>query len=403
MRGKGLLSVLESFWTSHKKPILIVLCVGLALIAAQRTVSGFQELIFKPDGAVDLDMRYDDVHRWFGGRSFESYTEAVYPPASMVVLWPFVGWPSWPLARWLWALTSAAALAWLAWFTIKECGRRDPWERSFVALVPLAGYMVRAVLVNGQLPIHLLPAILGGVILLERGEPGWKRDLGAAALMILAATKPTIGGPFLLFLLFARRPVRPIVLASTGYAALTVFASLFQPGSLVTQLVEWYGRARSVTDRLSVQTHANFPSWLHSLGLDKLNLVASVLALVLLACLLYFFRRSDVWLRLGLAAIAARFWGLHNRYDDILLVIPLIALVRIVVRWKPGARSEAAALVMTLLLGLSLMVPARMLMSSGRWTTIVESFQTVTWLAAFLYLAFRAYKENREALVPLPA
>jgi hypothetical protein len=397
VKGKSFAARLETLWASHKKLILVVLCLGLGLIAAQRLASGFRELIFKPDGAVDLGLRYDDVHRWFGGESFAGHNDAVYPPASMVVLWPFVGWESWPLARWLWALTSLAVLAWLAWFAARECRCPDPWVRAVPALVPLAAYTARAVLVNGQLVLHLLPAILGGVVLVERGEPGWKRDLGAAGLMILAVTKPTVGAPFLLILLFARRPVRPIALVGVGYAALTAFGSLFQPGGLVAQLSAWYGRARTSTLAASSQSHANIASWLHGLGLESLNLPLSVAAVALLAALLYAFRRSDVWLRLSLAAVVARFWSFHFRYDDMLLVIPLIALIRVVARWRTGTRPETAALAMTALLGLSLMVPARVLMPGGRWTAIVESGQTFIWLAAAAYLAFRARREHRSA------
>ncbi len=404
MRRKERPAALEAAWARHKKPILVALGLGLAFFSVQRLASGFRALVLDPAGAVDLGLRSIDVHTWFSGGSLAGFNEAVYPPASMAMLWPFVGWASLPLTRWLWALTSAAALCGLAWFAVKECGRRDPREKAVLALIIPATYTVRAVLVNGQLLLHLLPAILGGVILLERREPGWKRDLGAAALMILAVTKPTVGAPFLLFLLFARRPVRPMALAAIGYAALSAFGSVFQPGGLWTQLGEWYGRARAITGQLANQTHANIPSWLHRLGLDDLNLPLSLLALALLAGLLYAFRRSDIWLRLGMAAVVTRFWSFHHRYDDILLIIPLFALVRIGIGWRPGAKTEGTALSAALLLGLSLMVPARLLAPGGRWTGPVESFQTIIWLGALACLVFLAAKEARRAvLAPAPS
>jgi hypothetical protein len=384
-------------WQTHRKSILIPLCALLVVIAAQRLASGFYELIWKPGGAVDLDFRYRDVHFWFEGKSLAEERTAVYPPASLAVLWPFIGWVSWPAARWLWALTTAAALAWLASFAARESGVKRFWERTAVALLPLAVYAARAVMVNGQLALHLLPPLLGGVALLDRRPSGWKRDLCVAGLFLLGSVKPTVALPFLLFLIAAKRPIRPILIFTAGYAALTAVASLFQPGSISTQLLQWYGRASREAAAMSAHAHANLQSWLGKLGLQGLNLPVSLLVLALLGLLLLLYRRSDVWIRLGMAAVVARIWSFHFRYDDMLLIVPLIAVIRLLTRDRAAGEGKGAAALIMILLGFSLLAPARLMFLARPWSSLFESTQTLIWLAALAYLAYRARREDRAA------
>ena len=381
-------------WQAHRKWVLALLCFVLIVGAAQRLADGFYELIWKTDGAIDLNLRYQEVHQWFASDSLAGDAIAVYPPASLAVQWPFVGWESWLLARWLWALTTAAALAWLAYFAVKESGAKGMWERAVVALLPLAVYTTRAVIVNGQLMLHLLPPLLGGVILLDRRPSGWKRDLGAAGLLLLGAVKPTVALPFLLFVLMAKRPVRPILLIASGYAALTVVASFFQSGPILTQMLQWYGRSSRDTILESAQAHANIHSWLGRFGLQGLNLPASLLILALLGLLLYIYRRSDVWIRLGMAAVVVRFWSFHYRYDDMLLIIPLIALIRLVMRTEGATEGKGAAVLMMLLLGFSLLAPARLMFLAKPWSSLFESTQTLIWLASLAYLVYRARQDH---------
>lgn len=394
MAGHDALANMGKRWQAHGKWVLVLLCFILVVIAAQRLAGGFYELTWKTGGAVDLKHRYREVHFWFEGKSIADDPSAVYPPASLAVLWPFVGWESWPLARWLWALTTAAALAWLAYFAAKESGAKGMLERAVVALLPLAVYASRAVIVNGQLMLHLLPPLLGGVVLLDRRPSSWKRDLGAAGLLLLGAVKPTVALPFLLFVVVAKRPVRPILFITTGYAALTAFASLFQPGSIIAQMLQWYGRASREAGLSSAQAHANIHSWLGSLGLQRLNLPVSLLILALLGVLLHVYRRSDVWIRLGMAAVVARIWSHHYRYDDMLLIIPLIALIRLAMRAEGAKEGKGAAMLMVLLLGFSLLAPARLMFLARPWTSLFESTQTLIWLASLAYLVYRARRDH---------
>ena len=67
-----------------------------------------------PAGALDLMLRFTETRLWFAGQPvYEIEKTGVYPPATYLLLWPFLGWLNSMHARWLWALTSVLALAWL--------------------------------------------------------------------------------------------------------------------------------------------------------------------------------------------------------------------------------------------------------------------------------------------------
>ena len=65
--------------------------------------------------------------------------------------------------------------------------------------------------------------------------------------------------------------------------------------------------------------------------------------LVLLGAWVFMRRRADVLILLGVAAIVARFASYHGWYDDVLLFMPLVALIRCArVAEAPRARAVAA-------------------------------------------------------------
>src|SRR5438477_3855087 len=67
-----------------------------------------------PAGAVDLRFRVDEVTRWFSGQPlYGEIASAVYPPASLLVLWPIVGWLPFAIVRWVWGAILCGSLAWL--------------------------------------------------------------------------------------------------------------------------------------------------------------------------------------------------------------------------------------------------------------------------------------------------
>ena len=361
----------------------------MALAAIQRLTDGFLQLVWAPTRPVDLAIRWREVQDWFAGQPVYGGGFAVYPPASYPLLWPLLGWVDFTQARWLWGVTTLGTLAWLAWIIARESGTKSGAGRTVAGLLPLAVYAARAVMVNGQLALHLLPPLLSGLLLVTRRPPSWGRDLGSAALLLIALTKPSLTAPFMWMLLTARGPLRPITLLVLGYAGLTMLAAVFQPASTVALLGQFVGGAVLDAARASAQSHANVHGWIDVLGLGRGYTIASLTALLALGwwtC----YRAPDAgpWVRLGVAALVARFWTFHYRYDDMLVLVSAVALIRIVNR-EPLDRGAA---VMLALLTATLLIPARLFFPPSPWQAI-EGVQTVVWLAALGYLVHRARRD----------
>jgi len=154
-------------------------------------------------GAIDLKQRYEEIRLWVECKNvYEGASTAVYPPASNVILWPLIGWMKIQPARWLWALTSMGSLYWLICIFLRESEAIESSERQFIALIPLATYGAGATIGNGQLIVHLMPALLSGLLLLREDKAKWKNDLAAACLLLFAFVKPSVAAPFFWIVLF---------------------------------------------------------------------------------------------------------------------------------------------------------------------------------------------------------
>src|SRR3546814_1321292 len=75
--------------------------------------------------------------------------------------------------------------------------------------------------------------------------------------------------------------------------------------------------------------YGNLHFWLGQLGLRDWIFPASGLAFALHGLWAWRHREADLWVRIGVAAIVARLWAYHRVYEDLLLVLPLIALYRL--------------------------------------------------------------------------
>ena len=116
------------------------------------------------------------------------------------------------------------ALVWLVRIVVRESGAATRLERAFVALIPLSMYATGATIGNGQLTVHILPALLTGLLLLSQKRSGWGRDALAAALILLSLVKPAVSIPFFWIVLFVPGRLRPAILVTFGYVAVTFFA-----------------------------------------------------------------------------------------------------------------------------------------------------------------------------------
>jgi hypothetical protein len=291
----------------------------------------------------------------------------------------------------MWAVTTIAALGWLVCLVVRESGANTRLERVFVALMPFSMYATGAAIGNGQLIIHLLPALLCGLLLLYSRPSGWRTDISAAFLMLLTLVKPTVSFPFFWLVLFTSR-VRPAVLVVLGYVGLTVFAASFQHSSFSTLLRELLSQPT-----LGQRGQANLQAWLISLGLREWAFPAAAAVLAALGLWTYLHRRVDFWLLLGVAALAARLWTYHRWYDDLLILFPMVALFRIA-KTGPSDGSDLLAGVLLAITVLAMLAPGGLYLFPSPWNTFYMSAQVVVWLAILSFLLDRARREKYAAV-----
>jgi hypothetical protein len=369
----------------------------MAIIAVIWLGYEFWRLLWQPGimGAVDLKLRHEEVHRWFAGLPvYSEFRTATYPPASFVLLWPLIGWLDITPTRWLWAATSVLALLWLIYLLIQAARTRRRETRAFIALLPLSGYAAGAAIGNGQLIVHLLPVLVAGLMLLEQDRQGWRRRAVGAALLLVTLVKPAVFAPFFWIVLFRPGRWRLAMAMALSYAALTLFAAQFQATPLPILLGEWLARSETTA---AGSMGANLHAWLAALGGRSSLSAVSVLALALLGWWVYRHRRADLWLLLGVTACVSNLWAYHLWYDDLLLLLPMVALFRLA-NWQ--GRTERERVRAAVLLGalvITGLAPGGLYLLPSPWNAVYVGVQTVVRLLTLAFLLTETrMEESRE-------
>ncbi len=410
-RGRfNTVSAIKDGWIAHKRLILRTAVLAMSFAAVVWLGYEFYRLLWQPDqigpipihpGAIDLKQRHDDVHHLFAGEPiYVVGRTAPYPPGSLAMLWVFLGWLEVVPATWLWAATTVAMLGWLVCLSVRESLADTPLEKLFVALMPLSMYATGATIGNGQLLVHLLPVLLTGLFLLASGPRRWPWDFLAASLVLFSLIKPSFAVPFFWIVLFTPGRVRPALLVCVGYVALTLFAASFQDASVFALMEQWLDRATNISSGAS----QNWSSWdLHvlmgALGRKDLIAPASLLVLCGLGLWVYLHRRVDPWTLVGVTGIVARLWTYHGWYDDLLILLPMIALFRWV---KQRADLDGYSLLAGTLLGTTLVVtlaPGGLYLLPAPFKTLYIGLQTLVWIADLAFLLFIA-RHDRRTMVP---
>lgn len=351
-------------------------------------------------GAIDLRQRHSEMQAWFTAKPvYGEIVTAVYPPASYVILWPLMGWLTVTAARWFWAATAIIALIWTAFLCVRESGACTPLQRAFVGLMPLSMYATGATIGNGQLLVHILPGLMAGLLLLKRRETSWRNDLLVAALMLMALVKPTVSAPFFWIVLFVPGRLRPAMIVSIGYGLLSVLAALFQKTGIFTLLSKWTDRAAVGVEWGTARGGvANQHSWLETIKLEGLEGTSSLIALMILGFWIYRNRRTDIWILMSVTAVVARFWTYHMWYDDLLILLPMVALFRIANQHTPVAAADWLAGPLLAITMLSLIAPGGLYLFPMPWNTLYVVLQTITWVAVLIFLINHA-RIDRKALL----
>jgi hypothetical protein len=392
----------RSWWVDHDKALL---CIGASvmLVAALAWLAyEFWRLLWQPEplGAIDLRILHRLVDGWFAGRPvYRDVRDAIHPPATYALLWPLLGWLPLTAARWLWAVTTVAALGWLSYIVVQKSQAQTIFERAVAALMPVSMYATGAAIGNGQLIVHLLPILVTGLVLLQPRQREWRVDLLAALLILITFVKPSVSLPFFWIVLFIPDSPRPALLVALGYFALSLFAVSFQEADIMTLVRGWLARSSEIAVGPGQGNVANLHVWLGNLALEQWILPTSLIVLLALGFWIYRYRHVDLWLLLGVTAYVTRFWTYHRWYDDLLILLPMVALFRIA---KQPAACEGADIVAGILLAVTIvamLAPGGLFLFPPPWNLRYVTGQIIVWIVGLIFLLYQAWQIKKHRLM----
>jgi hypothetical protein len=167
------------------------------------------------------------------------------------------------------------------------------------------------------------------------------------------------------------------------------FKRVARDGSVLTI---WSKRATQAAGIGSVRGgYASAHDLLAALGLSAWNLPVSLAILIVLGGWVFRHRRVDLWLLLAVTAIVARMWTYHRWYDDLLLVLPLIALFRITKMPSSSPRTRVLAALVFFWVWLFLLAPG--VLYTVPHPEILVHIQVTGWIAALVFLLLEARRE----------
>lgn len=351
------------------------IAAALAAVAAKRIVLQSSELLSGTSyaAAFDLRLRYVETTRWMAGLPVYAETKSNYPPATYAFLGPLIGPFEWPTVRFVWLVVSLAALAALSWMAVRAVEPR-PAPRALAAVLPWAVYGSALTLGVGQLGLICLAAGLGGVLLARRAK-GLAGTAGAGLLFTLSLVKPTLTAPLFWLLLLASPAAACATVVLYGIA--TLAASALQPEPLSRLLAGWIENGHLHAAR----GYGNVADWATALGLGGWILPLAFAMLAGLFVWVVRHRRGDLWILLGVSTFVARFFTYHYYVDDLLILVPMIALLRLATGAHPPLRVRGAASGAFLLAALAQLTPTRWFTELGPGIAqATEGFHTIVWL-----------------------
>lgn len=337
-------------------------------------------------GAIDLKQRMAENRDWASGTDPRNLS-STYPPATYVILWPLVGWLPAAENRVFWFLVNVASLGWLIQILERESGAGSRAERRFVATLAVANYATGACLGNGQLSVPLLAPMVAGLLLAGGPASGLRADLSATLLILLALVKPSVAAPFFWIVMFVPGRPRPALLGIGGYSFLTLVASWVNGSSVPDLVRSFLGAAGQTVDRgVAPFSHGNLQSLLSALGLSAWLSLGSMLLLVAAGLFVAVHRRRDIWLLIGVCALVSHFWTYHGWYDDVLLVLPVISLMRLVAsRVAMGGARRVATMLVALTVA-TLLPPGGTYLFPLPWNQVYVAGQALVWLSMLGFL-----------------
>lgn len=363
----------------------------MCVLAVLRLAYQFWRLLLDQNrnGAIDLRIMHEFVDSWFKG---EPLKEILHLPATYVMLWPFTGLISFESARWLWAVLYIVSLIWCSSIVIAETGIKKREEILFAVLFILSIYPTGITIGNGQVILFLLPAILTAVLMGRGRESDMAKDIIISFLFLFSSLKITVTAPFFLISLITQRAFRPLLIAACGYIILTYIAISYRDTGLIQTLQVWLVDSSA---KATTRGYANLHIWLGSLGLKQLIFPFSFVFISAFGVWLFIFRKIDIWIQLGVAAIVARIWTYHRLYDDLLIIVPMITIFRIVKSNQLSRNESLVADLLLLISWLGLLSPGFFLQLPFPLGTLSRTCQAIIWISMLIFLIYCSYKTKQ--------
>jgi hypothetical protein len=261
---------------------------------------------------------------------------STYPPPGMFFFTLAMAWVPWDALLPFWLLVNGLALALLAsllraWVQELAGNRALPWWDLPPYLVCLALMLwwppVQEIVRTSQFGLIIALELVLGLRWMR------SREMLSGLCFSLALFKPHIALPFLLLPLFEGRWRALLTVAVTQLAAWFAVAAWVRAPPL--QLVEhWLGISPYM-----LQGAYTIQEFYNKLQLDPATGTLITLAFAT-ACAgwTWLHRRADLHTLAGFVAFASVLWMYHERYDYVVLLLPLVA----VAWWSASSRRDAA-------------------------------------------------------------
>ena len=374
----------------------------MTLLALLKLGAEFGRLLFEtgPTGAVDLRFFHRHVANWFARGDLQA--DLPYPPASLPLLALLgFGWLDDTASRWLCAVAMVAFACLFGRLIVKESGATSTLDRVFVVMMFLSMNATGVTLGNGQVTLYVLLFVTAPILFLDRHAEWWRRaTLLALTGLLVSLVKPSSSVPFFALALMRRHGLRTVAAVAVAYVAMTLFSVRFQDQPLLLSLATWISAAREVA---ATGGYANLDYWLTALGWSSWSLAAASLALAALIGWLTAHRHADLWVLLGVTAIVARLWMYHRVHDDMLILLPMIALYRIARDDRSSPESARRAGVLLGVTIVAMLAPARLEHLPFPWHLPYTAGHALVWLAIGGFLAQQAQARGLTASSRGPA
>jgi hypothetical protein len=212
-------------------------------------------------------------------------------------------------------------------------------------------------------------------------------------LLVFSMVKPSSALLFIILALFLPGGVLPVVLSGLVYLGLTLFAISFRPGNILDLLKDLAAQTSHLAGYKGTPFYGNLHAWLAELGRPELVLPASIAVLVVFTIWAYQHRTGDLWLLLGVTAIVTRMWTYHRWYDDGLLLIPMIALFRLMKREVPTSTNNVPAFLFAAM-GITMLAPGGLYLLPGPLPRVYTAWESLLWLTTLVFLVRASLQEK---------